>query len=141
MDKCPQTRMMFCLNNLSYFRLAQIPSSMPLDLTLSIFLFWCHDIQTKCIIMRTELEAPVRQKNLRSAQDLSLLIDNLFVLLICFTKNIQVSFFTNGHFQPTPFQFSSNASSLTPLIRHSLFLSLPSSPLTHHSVFTYCNFT
>ncbi len=40
--------MMFCLNNLSYFRLAQIPSSMPLDLTLSIFLFWCHDIQTKC---------------------------------------------------------------------------------------------
>jgi hypothetical protein len=129
MDKCPQTRMMFCLNNLSYFRLAQI-LSMPLDLTLSIFLFWCHDIQTKCITMRTELEVPVRQKNLRSTQDLSLLICSLFVLLICFAKNTQVSIFTNGLFQPTPFPFLSNATSLTLLICHSLFLSLPSSPLT-----------
>ncbi len=34
------------------------------------------------------------------------LIDSLFVLLICITKNTQVSIFTKGHFSPTPFPFS-----------------------------------
>jgi hypothetical protein len=85
-----------------------------------------HDV-AKRITIRTKVKAPVKQKNLRSSQDLSLLIDSLLILLIlliCFSKNTQVSFFTNGHFQPTPFPFLSNAPSLTPLIRHSHSLSL-----------------
>jgi hypothetical protein len=72
-----------------------------------------------------KVEAPVKQKNLRSAQEFSLLIDSLFILLIYIAKNTQASFFTNGHFQPTPFPFLSNAPSLTPLIYRSLSLSLP----------------
>jgi hypothetical protein len=70
----------------------------------------------KRIIMRTKVEAPVKQKNLRSTQDLSLMIDNLLIILICFTKNTQVSFFTNAHFQPTPFPFLPNTPSLALLI-------------------------
>jgi len=38
--------------------------------------------------------------------------------------NTLVSSFTNGHFQPTPFLFTSNAPSLTPLIHCSLSFSL-----------------
>ncbi len=58
-------------------------------------------------------------------QDPPSLIDSLFVLLICITKNTQVSIFTNGHFQPMPFPFLSYAPSLTLLIGSSHSLSLP----------------
>ncbi len=75
-------------------------------------------------------------KNLRPTQDLiSHLIDVIFVLLIWPFWNTQVSFFNNGHFQPMPFTFLSNALSLTPLIHCSLSLSLPLSiysPLCFH---------
>jgi hypothetical protein len=64
------------------------------------------------------------------------LIDSLFVLLVCITKNTQVSLFTNRHFQPTAFPLLSNTPSLTRLICCSLSLS---SPLTPHSVFICCS--
>jgi hypothetical protein len=63
-------------------------------------------------------------KNLWSTRDLSCLTDSLLILLICVTKNTQVSFFTYGHFQPTPFPHLSDALSLTLLICLSLSLSL-----------------
>ncbi len=77
----------------------------------------------KRIIMTTNVEAPVKQKNLRSTQDLSLMIDNLLIILICFIWNTQVSFFTNAHFQPMSFPFLPNTPSLALLICCSLFLS------------------
>jgi hypothetical protein len=92
----------------------------------------------KHVIMRTNVEAPVQRKNLRSTQDSSPLIDSLWILLIqliCLIKNTQVSFFTNGHFQPTPFAFLFNAPSLTPLICCSLSpysFSSAYSPLCFH---------
>jgi len=88
-----------------------------------LFYAFCAPV-VKCMVMRTKVEAPVKWKNSRPNQDLSLLIDSLFIILICFTKNTQVSSSTNGHFQPTPFPFLSNVLSLTPLIHCSLSLSL-----------------
>ncbi len=79
----------------------------------------------------------LHQRNGR-IRDLPNLIDSLFVLLICIAKNTQVSIFPNGHFQPTPFLFLSNAPSLTLLNHCSLSLSLFTySPL----YFTCCGFT
>ncbi len=98
----------------------------------SVILWW------RCIIMRVKVEAPVNEKNLRPTKDLSLLIDSLFILLIWFIQNTQVSFITYGHFQPTPFLSLTNAPSLTPQIHCSLSLS-PSPLLNPHSVFTCCN--
>jgi len=71
------------------------------------------------------------------------MIGSLLILLICFAKYTQVSFFTVGHFQPTPFPFLSNALSLTQLICSSLSLtlSLSLSLLTPHSVYTCWYFT
>ncbi len=67
------------------------------------------------------------------------MIDSLWILLICWAQNTQVSFFPNGHFQPMPFPFLSNSPSLTLLIHCSLSLS-PFS-FSPHSVFTCWNFT
>jgi len=64
---------------------------------------WPKTSVVKHVVMRTNVEALVKQKNLRPTQDLSLLIFSLLNRLICFTKNTQVSFFTNSHLQPTPF--------------------------------------
>jgi len=58
-------------------------------------------------------------KELRPTQDISLLIEILLVLLICFIWNTQVSIF-----QPSPFPFLSNTLSLTLLICCSLSLYL-----------------
>ncbi len=54
-------------------------------------------------------------------------------------QNIQVSFFTNGNLQPTPFLFTSNTPSLTLLICCCCSLSLSTLPAPH-SVFTSCHF-
>jgi len=60
------------------------------------------------------------------------------ILLICFTKITQVSFFTNSHFQPMPIPFLTNAHSLILLIHcsHSLSTSFSShSPLHFHVLY------
>ncbi len=85
--------------------------------TLKIYGETCHH-ENKCW-------GTSDMKNPRSTQDLSLLTDSLLIPLIFFTKKTQVSFFTNGHFQPAPFPLLSNAPSLTLLLSLPFSLSLP----------------
>ncbi len=82
-----------------------------------------HWIAVKHVVMRPNVEAPMKQKNLRSPIWL--------ILLICIAKNTQVSFFTKGHFQLTLLPFLSNALSLTLLIWCSLSLSPSPSPSSY----------
>ncbi len=67
------------------------------------------------------------------------LIDSLFILSSCFTKNTQMFNFSNCIFWPTPLPFLSNTPSLTLLNRCSLSLS-PSLSICPHSIFTCDDF-
>jgi hypothetical protein len=77
---------------------------------------------TKRIIMRTNVAAPEKLKNLKAAQFwLTVYLSYWF----CMAKNTQMFNFSNDHFWPTPFPFLSYAPSLSMLIHwcHSLSLS------------------
>ncbi len=70
------------------------------------------------------------------------MLNSLLIVLICFAKNTQVSFFTNGHFQPMPFHFLPNTPPLTLLIccSLSLFPTLSAySPISFHLLQTHIN--
>jgi hypothetical protein len=67
-------------------------------------------------------------------------IDSFFVLLICITRNTQVSIFSNSHFWPTSLPFLSSALSRTWLILCSLSLS-PSFYINSPLCLSCCNFT
>jgi len=76
-------------------------------------------------------EQMLRRQINRRISGAPILIDSLFVLLICIDKNTQVFNLTNGHFWPTLFPYVTNASSLTPL---SICLPLPPFCLSPHSI-------
>ncbi len=82
-------------------------------------MFYCTSV-AKHVVMRMNVAAPVKLKNLGSTQ-----FDWQYICTIdLHYYNTQVSIFTNDHFWPMPLPFLSNALSLTPLIHCSLSLSL-----------------
>ncbi len=68
-------------------------------------LSWVEFINCEVKHVRTNVEAPVKQKNLRSTQDLSLLLDSLLILLICVTKILRCPFSLTAISNPCYFHF------------------------------------